>query len=291
MVLVRRCQDPSEAELQALILRARGIECEVGAEGDEFHIFVHPARLREADAELRAYELENASAKAETVSPKVRYSAPVEFVLAYWAFMLFFFAAARQNFLSIDWLEIGSAQAGLIRTGEVWRTITALFLHVSGAHLLSNLVFGSVFLLLLAQNLGWGITALCVVAAGTGGNLLNALVRPSFHDTIGASTALFGAIGLLAALRQNWRARGNSSPLRFWVPVAGGLMLLVMLGVSGERTDILAHAFGFLAGICLGILLFLVNGARHQKVEVQGRSALAASVLIGAAWCAAILAR
>src|SRR5688572_24955448 len=110
MVLVRRCQDPSEAELQALILRARGIDCEVRAEGDEFHIFVHPARLREADAELKAYELENASAKAEAVLPKVRYGAPVEFVLVYWALMLFFFAAARQNFLSIDWLEIGSAQ-------------------------------------------------------------------------------------------------------------------------------------------------------------------------------------
>jgi rhomboid protease GluP len=290
MIVVRRCRDPSEAEIHALVLRARGIDCEVEAEGDEFHILVPPDRLREADGELQAYELENASAKAEAASPKVRYRVPVEFVLVYWALMLFFFAAARQNFLAIDWLEIGSAQAGLIRSGEVWRTITALFLHVSGAHLLSNLMFGSLFLLLLAQNVGWGITALCLVVAGTGGNLVNALVRPSFHDSIGASTALFGAIGLLAALRQNWRARGASSPLRFWLPVAGGLMLLVMLGISGERTDILAHAFGFLCGLCLGIPLFVL-GTRHESMDVQGRSALAASILVGAAWCAAILAR
>ena len=291
MVVVRRCREPNEAELYALVLRARGIDCEVIAEGDEFHLFVQPGRLREADAELKAYEAENASARTEETSQEVRYRVPVEIVLAYWALILFFFGAQRQNFLSIDWLEIGSAQARLIRTGEVWRSITALFLHVSGAHLLSNLVFGSVFLLLLTQILGWGITALCLVVAGAGGNLLNALVQPSFHDSIGASTALFGAIGLLAALRQNWRARGSSSALRFWVPVAGGLMLLVMLGVSGERTDILAHAFGFLAGLCLGVLLFLLNGTNPERMKAQGPAALAACALIGVAWLAALLSR
>ena len=70
-------------------------------------------------------------------------------------------------------------RAGLIRAGQWWRTVTALFLHVSGTHLLNNLAFGTVFLLLLSQVLGPGMTALAVVAAGAVGNALNALVRPS----------------------------------------------------------------------------------------------------------------
>ena len=137
----------------------------------------------------------------------------------------------------------------------MWRTVTALFLHGSGTHLLSNLVFGTVFLLLLSRILGPGMTALAVVAAGAAGNALNALVRPAIHTSIGASTAMFAAVGLLAALRQNWRAGRMSAGLRDWVPLAGGVMLLALLGFSEGQTDILAHVFGFASGVCAGSLL------------------------------------
>jgi membrane associated rhomboid family serine protease len=290
MAVVRRIEERSEAELQALVLRAQGIDCEIIEDRDGFRLLVSPERLAEADAELRAFEAENASAKRGT-APAVRHRAPIEIVLVYWAVMLFFFAAARRDFLSIDWLDIGSAQTGLIREGQLWRSITALFLHVSGAHLLSNLVFGSLFLLLLTQILGWGVTALGVLLAGAGGNLLNAMVRPPFHDSIGASTALFGAIGLLAALRQNWRERRGSLRFRFWVPVAAGLMLLALLGASGERTDILAHLFGFLVGLCLGVFVFLLRSRRPDVNRLQWPAAAMAVALIGAAWIIAILAR
>lgn len=288
MAVVRRIEEHSEAELQALVLRARGIDCEIIEEGDGFRLLVPAERLAEADEELKTFEAENASAKPEA-APKVGHRAPIEIVLVYWAVMFFFFSAARRNFLSIDWLDIGSAQTGLIREGQLWRSLTALFLHVNGTHLLSNLVFGSLFLLLLSQILGWGVTAFCVLVAGAGGNLLNAMVRPPFHGSIGASTALFGAIGLLAALRQNWRERGGSWRLRFWVPVAAGLMLLVLLGVGGERTDILAHVFGFLAGVCLGIIVFALKRRRPDVMRAQWPAAALAFALIGAAWVFAIL--
>jgi hypothetical protein len=41
---------------------------------------------------------------------------------------------------------------GLIHSGEWWRTITALFLHANGAHLLNNLVFGTLFLVCVASS-------------------------------------------------------------------------------------------------------------------------------------------
>jgi rhomboid protease GluP len=290
MVIVRRSAEPGEAELYALVLRARGIDCEIIGDRGQFHLLVSSENVAEAEAELKAFEAESAPTQKEA-APNVRYRAPIEIVLVYWALMLFFFAAARRNFLSIDWLDIGSAQAGLIRAGEAWRSVTALFLHVNGTHLLGNLVFGSLFLLLLTQILGWGVTALCVLLAGAGGNLLNAMVRPPFHDSIGASTALFGAIGLLAALRQNWKTRGASSNLRFWVPVAAGLMLLVLLGTSGEQTDILAHVFGFVCGVCLGILLFLLNSKQPSPTRSQWPAAATAFILIGAAWILAVVAR
>jgi membrane associated rhomboid family serine protease len=290
MAIVRRIEGQGEAELQALVLRARGIDCEIIEDRDGFSLLVSPERLAEAEAELKAFDEENVSAKGEAAST-ARYRAPIEIALLYCTLMLFFFAAARRNFLSIDWLDIGSAQTGLIREGQLWRSVTALFLHVSGVHLLSNLVFGSLFLLLLTQILGAGFTAFCVLLAGAGGNLLNAMVRPPFHDSIGASTALFGAIGLMAALRQNWRERGGSLRFRFWVPVAAGLMLLTLLGVSGERTDILAHVFGFLAGVCLGIIVFVLKNRRPDVMGAQWQATAMTFALIGAAWITAILAR
>ncbi len=64
--------------------------------------------------ELTAHDLENQGQPTERkrVSP-----APpnIEILLVYWAVLLFFFAAARRDALSVQWLEIGSAQAGLIQ--------------------------------------------------------------------------------------------------------------------------------------------------------------------------------
>jgi len=39
--------------------------------------------------------------------------------------------------------------------------------------------------------------------------------------------------------------------MKAWLPLGGGLALLGILG-SGEHSDIMAHLFGFVAGISLG---------------------------------------
>jgi rhomboid protease GluP len=288
-MVVRRCTERSQAELYALVLNARAIDSRIVHDSNAFSLVVSLEDANQALAELTAYELENRGSGTER--KKITLVPPnIEIVLIYWAVLLFFFAAIRRDALSIPWLEIGSAEAGAIQAGEWWRTVTALFLHVSGVHLLSNLAFGTVFLLLLSQVLGPGITSLAVVAAGAGGNLLTALVRPPFYTSIGASTAIFAAIGLLAALRQNWNRHRIPSSLRDWAPLAGGVMLLALLGFSGEQTDILAHVFGFLAGACAGALLGWLERPWSQGWMAQLNSALGAGAIVVLAWVWAILA-
>ena len=165
------------------------------------------------------------------------------------------------------------------------------FLHVSGTHLLSNLAFGTVFLLLLSQVLGPGMTALTVVAAGAAGNALNALVRPAFDTSIGASTAIFSAVGLLAALRQNWLLKGISLSPRDWVPLAGGVMLLALLGFSEGHTDILAHVFGFVSGVCVGSLFVWLDRRWPENRPAQVKSAWAAGGIVVFSWLCAVLAQ
>jgi membrane associated rhomboid family serine protease len=91
-----------------------------------------------------------------------------------------------------------------------------------------------------------------VLLTGALGNLANAALQLPGHRSIGASTAVFGAIGLLSAFQFWSKFRRPGHRLKAWLPLAAGLALLGLLGASGERTDLMAHLFGLLAGLLLG---------------------------------------
>ena len=145
---------------------------------------------------------------------------------------------------------------------------------------------GGLFLSLWFRVLGPGVGALLVLAAGALGNVLNAGLQSSGHVSVGASTAVFGTVGLLAgaaALRREGR------PVRrhpAWVVVAAALALLGMLGTGGERTDIWAHAFGLVAGGLLGAAAAAL-WARPPGLALQLVCGALFALVIVAAWGAA----
>jgi membrane associated rhomboid family serine protease len=289
LVAVRRCARRSEAEQYALVLTAMGIQSLITPEGKFTALFVAHEDAARANEELAAYDSENRQRppqKAWTRPPLPR----VEVAMVYWTLLLFFFAAGRHEAFSFDWISAGAAQTGLMLNGEWWRAVTALCLHESGAHLLGNLVFGTVFLMLLSQVTGAGVAALTMITAGAAGNVLSALMRSPEYTSIGASTAIFAGIGLLAALQQVRNGDHALSALRNWVPVAGGLALLAFLGFSGENTDVLAHVLGFGSGIAVGLIL--ARWDRDWTVDrgLQWKSAAIAGTVVASAWVAAALA-
>jgi membrane associated rhomboid family serine protease len=288
-VVLRRCAGRDRAEDYALVLTAKGLDSAILPDGRGYKLLVAPKDAIQASYELTAYDAEN---QQRPVRKRLTKLAPLnlDLLLGYWIALVFFFGASNRNAFSINWLEIGSAQTSLIRAGEWWRIVTALFLHANGGHLLNNLVFGTVFLVLLSQVLGGGMTALAVVAAGAAGNALNALVRPETHASIGASTAVFAAVGLLAAMKQDWRHGRLSSNLRDWAPLAAGIMLLAFLGFSEGQTDILAHVFGFVSGIALGAMLAWQDRPWAVDKVIQWKAAGAAVAIVVLAWLIAIIA-
>ena len=289
LVAVRRCARRSQAEQYALVLTAMGIQSLIMPEGKFTALYVALEDAARANEELTAYDSENRQRPPERVWPRPPLPR-VEVAMVYWTVLLFFFAAGRHEAFSFDWISAGAAQTGLMLKGEWWRAVTALCLHQSGAHLLGNLVFGTVFLMLLSQVTGAGVAALAMITAGTAGNVLSALVRSPEHTSIGASTAIFAGIGLLAALRQMRRQDHAFSALRNWVPVAGGLALLAFLGFSGENTDVLAHVLGFGSGIAAGLML--ARWDRDWTVDrgLQWTCAAIAGAVVISAWVAAALA-
>ncbi len=66
-------------------------------------------------------------------------------------------------------------------------------------------------------------------------------------------------------------------------------MLLVFLGLSGEKTDVTAHVLGFGSGVGVGWVLVKLNCDWPAK-QVQQRTCTGATVVIMAtAWAAAAL--
>jgi len=153
-----------------------------------------------------------------------------------------------------------SSSTGLIGRGEWWRPFTGLFLHADVPHLVGNLLGGLFFGTLVARSIGpWRGWAL-ILACGTLGNALtSAIAWPESFTSIGASTAVFGALGILSGLgfASMPRARMRLPWVKTAAPVLAGVILLGWLGGGSEsgNTDVPGHVSGFAAGLCSGMLI------------------------------------
>jgi len=194
-----------------------------------------------------------------------------------------------------DSVTSGRADAVAMMEGaQWWRAVTALTLHADVVHLVSNLISGLGFAFFVCRFFGAAAGWFLVVLSGLAGNVLNAVVYyPEPHYSIGASTAVFGALGLLTGVGV-WAAvsapgRRLSLP-RWLVPLFGGLTLLGLFGVGdgNGNVDVAAHISGFLCGVLLGAL-----GACVQRwfVPLQRWSVLVGGLtlfLLGVAWWLAL---
>ena len=128
--------------------------------------------------------------------------------------------------------------------GAWWRAVTALTLHADVLHLAGNIVAALVFVSAVGRWLGGGLGALARSwRPATAGNLLTAVRHHTNHDSVGASTATFAALGLIAGLQVARRLRLRTRPGYAWVPIGAGLGMFAMLGVAAG-TDYYAHLFG-----------------------------------------------
>lgn len=189
-------------------------------------------------------------------------------------------------------LEAGNASEEAILNGEWWRAITALTLHGDWAHLVGNTFGGLLFFGLVFRYLGHGLGWLMILAAGTLGNLANAWgYAETGHRSIGASTAVFGGLGILIGFRmlRQFRLTGWQWPRQLLIPLIAGLVLLGFLGAGGERTDVLAHWWGFIAGALLGAgAAWLHWDERFKQVSTQHLLAWITLAMVIGAWFLAL---
>jgi membrane associated rhomboid family serine protease len=271
------------------MLAAVGIAGTVVFDGTVFLLLVDEADAARALGQLAQYEVERVARPIAAPAPLP--SRPHAWVgcLLYALVILCVSQFIADGLWRLDAARLGELDAARVQAGQWWRAWTALTLHVDGAHLAANLVGGVWFGYLAGRQLRSGNAWLLTVIGAGLANLLEGLFGPADHRAIGASTAVFTALGLLAA--HAWRLPGRPAQrwARRWAPLIGGVLLLGWTGAGGgEETDVVAHVLGFVVGCALGATAAQPWAARGLDRMPQWLAGSMALGIIATAWAMAL---
>ncbi|HUR27326.1 MAG TPA: rhomboid family intramembrane serine protease, partial [Planctomycetota bacterium] len=227
-VELRRTSDRRKANELALVLQAMQIEHGLWNRPSDSVLLVRPGDALRAAEECERYERENLDwpPRAEAIG---NLSEGLIGAFGWFAIFSVMELFVRMDALGLDWLRAGRGLAGAERAGEIWRAITGLTLHVDLSHFLSNLLFGALFTMLVCELVGGGLGLLLILVAGATGNFVNALLQHANHASIGASTAVFSALGLLVTYQWRRRHQLRQNAFRRWAPLFAGGFLLATL--------------------------------------------------------------
>ncbi len=288
LAVVRVFADRSHAEDHGLAVLAMGLPYWLFVDEHGFSLWVERAHAGAVEEELSRYERE-ANRPAPAIHPVEAGSADAAIgVLCFWITISMF-----------GWADVRSAGAlsmagrldanAIFGSAESWRVITSLTLHANIGHLLGNAAGGAFFGYLASRQLGAGPAWLLTLLCGALGNLLTAWIyRATGHLAVGASTAVFAALGLLAGrtILPDTSANHASGRRRRLLPLAAALVLLALLGAGGHRADVVAHACGFVAGCVCGWSIALAG--IEARLRRAGWCGIAAATLLAICWYLAL---
>jgi membrane associated rhomboid family serine protease len=292
-VEVFRASGRSACEERAFVLTAVGIDSEIALADEGYVLQVEQPLHAHARHHLWQYEQERRAKQP----PPVFVPQPGSWwgSLVYALLLLVPPLLLGQGWFRVDPYESGSLHPALVRDGEWWRTVTALTLHWDAAHLLGNL--GGCILLGHSAAQVWGSARawLLILLAAVCANFIEAFIGFGGYVSAGASTAVFAALGLVAAFAWHARRQSFGTPLGRWAPLAAGVAMLGFFGAGASvpvagmplpealpfednsSTNVLAHLLGFLCGVLAGALAASARGKR-LLTALPGRLAIALSL-------------
>jgi membrane associated rhomboid family serine protease len=278
---------PADLSDYSLVLSAVGIEHQVNRRDGA--VFVRRRHSARAMTELHAFCEENRNWPTPAVQapPFVRSGSMATLFML--GLLIFIHLLTGPWAADSPWFRAGAVNSeAILEQGQWQRLLTALTLHADQMHLVGNCVIGGFIAQLLCKSVGSGTAWLSLLLSGLLGNLLNIVFRSEPHYSVGFSTAIFAAIGILCG-----RQLFSSGPAlrQLLLPLGAGIGLLAMLGSGNEsgRTDLGAHFFGLICGLMSG--LFLRLGRLDQQGErksMQQSLFILALLLIILCWLLAL---
>jgi rhomboid protease GluP len=296
-VEIYRSRRLADCDERAFMLHAVGIRSEIATDERGHALLVEQQDADAAREHLSRYELERLAQRPPAPPPATLHSNAWVGSIVY-ALVVIGVALSVANWLP-DAFAKGDMDAGQVRAGQWWRLWTALTLHLDGPHLAANTVAGVWFGYLAGRLMGTGRAWLLVVAGAGLANGIEAILAPASHRAVGASTAVFTALGLLSGY--SWASR-QAYPQRWalrWGPLVAGVVLLAWTGTggkslddpapdTGDAVDVAAHVLGFAVGMLAGWSAALTIIARALSRVPQALAGLIALAVIVASWAGAL---
>ena len=246
-----------QADLCALVLTASQIPFRVVYDRNGYDIWVAEDAYQRAVSCMQSYFNENRQPFSfPDESPLLTIGSVVSSLIAVLILMAIYYWTVTSHSEEFMIEHFGSSARHVLH-GNLYRVATSLMLHADLAHLAGNIVGICIFMTAVCAVCGWGVGWLLILISGAVGNWINAVMYESGHVSIGASTAIFGAIGILSGYQLINTRKFHKRRFEAWAPLACGLALLGLLG-SGPHSDITAHFFGFTAGTVLGLVYALI---------------------------------
>lgn len=272
------------------VLSSQNIPYQVEKEDSSWRVWVPPDEFDVARAQLDEFESEKAFFPPK--EPPGSKAPPLTLEMCLPALsgilpLIVFYCFTGPYSNSIPVFSQGVMSENLILHGEWWRCLTALTLHSDATHLISNMLFMFIFSLSLSQTLGGGTAWALILLGGAIGNCATYVFEQVFPcDSLGSSTAVFAALGIIGAYR--FLDKLTNPPFtRPWIIAVVIIGLLGLTG-GGPGTDILAHFCGFLSGSLLGLLGFIFKVAKfRENPYIQYSLAFFIVILIFVAWLSA----
>jgi rhomboid protease GluP len=157
-------------------------------------------------------------------------------------------------------IDYGGNFQPAVLDGQVYRLISAMFLHIYFMHIFGNLITTFMFLSRIEYTFGWVKTLIIYLVCGISGNIFSVLCSPAGVKA-GASTALFGIIGIIIGyIIINWNGLdlvGAAMKCQIWCTA---LLIIVFIFIftpsssEGLSIDYYGHLGGFLAGVWISAI-------------------------------------
>jgi rhomboid protease GluP len=295
----RACQE------RAFVLTAVGIENEMELDGDAYVVRVDVVAHAHALHHLAQYEAE----RHLVPPPEPEMALQSQAWLGSLIYALVLLAVPLAN--ALDWwpadpYAVGVMDPARMHAGQWWRAWTALTLHWDASHLLGNLGAGILLGYSAAQIWGNARAWLLIVTTAVTANLIEAGFGGAGYVSAGASTAVFAALGLVAAWSWRTRRRYAHNWLRRLAPLVAGIAVLAMMGGGGgdpagvgmpgepgligmranSHINVLSHALGFATGALAGAVVAGRGGALLRSLPVWVAAAAALGQMALAWFCA-----
>lgn len=153
-------------------------------------------------------------------------------------------------------IDTGAIYAPGIRNGEVYRLLSAIFLHINFLHIFGNVLVTFLFLSRVEYTLGPLRAFIIYILSGIGANIFSVAIQ-SEGVKAGASTALYGIIGVIIGyIILNWNGLDLMGPVIKCQVYCSAIMIIVFIFIftpsnGGGDVDYYGHFGGFLSGLWL----------------------------------------